>query len=203
MNMIKAIVFDWGGVFIDSPYQSIVDHCAKILHVDNDRLNKSMDAFLIDFQKGKISENEWWNKVCGELKCALPEKTSLWRDAVEHTFVKKEEMYALVRELRTKGYMTGLLSNTERPTRQYFFDNDLMRYFDKAIFSCDEGIVKPDPRIYALCQEQMMCRVQEMIFVDDKAQNVQAARSLGMHGIHFVTTKQCIQSISALGIDVT
>lgn len=202
MNMIKAIVFDWGGVLIDDPHQSIVDHCAKVLHVDNDRMNKAMDTFLIDFQKGEIGEDEWWRKVCGELKCALPERPSLWRDAVEHAFVKKTEMYAFITELRTKGYMTGLLSNTEKPTREYFFDNDLMHYFDSVIFSCDEGIVKPDPRIYTLCIEQMQCRAQQIIFVDDKLQNVRAARSLGMHGIHFVNAQQCIRAMRVLGTTV-
>lgn len=51
--------------------------------------------------------------------------------------------------------------------------------------SFDLGLLKPDPKIYETVRERLKCRFEEMIFVDDKPQNVVSAANLGIKGIVF------------------
>lgn len=54
---------------------------------------------------------------------------------------------------------------------------------DLAFTSFELGMLKPDPRIFEAVREKLGCRFEEMIFVDDKPRNVEAARDLGINGI--------------------
>ncbi|MBQ1303981.1 MAG: HAD-IA family hydrolase, partial [Erysipelotrichaceae bacterium] len=49
------------------------------------------------------------------------------------------------------------------------------------VFSCDAGLLKPDPAIYQLLMDKYGLKPEETVFFDDSARNVEAARSLGIH----------------------
>jgi HAD superfamily hydrolase (TIGR01509 family) len=65
------------------------------------------------------------------------------------------------------------------------------------IYSHEAGISKPDPRIYRLARDRLGVRPEEMVFLDDVAPNVAAARDLGAHGILFTSTARAIADIEA------
>lgn len=70
--------------------------------------------------------------------------------------------------------------------------NDLV---DLMVFDEEEGIAKPDAQIYLRTLLRLGVRPEEAVFVDDKMENVEAARQLGMHGIHFQNTEQALAEI--------
>jgi FMN phosphatase YigB (HAD superfamily) len=57
--------------------------------------------------------------------------------------------------------------------------------FQPAIFSCEHRLVKPEPEIYRLCLEKLVIDPERCIFLDDVPVNVEAARALGIHALHF------------------
>ena len=66
---------------------------------------------------------------------------------------------------------------------------------DLMIFDNEEGVSKPDPRIYLLTLDRLAICPQTAIFVDNKQENVAAARALGMVAIQFQNTPQTISAI--------
>ena len=53
------------------------------------------------------------------------------------------------------------------------------------IWSCEHGIIKPDPAIYDLCLQQLNCEPQRVLFFDDRPRNVEAAQTLGIEAYVF------------------
>lgn len=84
----------------------------------------------------------------------------------------------------SKGVKNALLSNASPWFEDSWRHDDLLAPQDR-FFSFDLGMVKPDLEIYKKVQTKLGVTFEEMIFIDDKPQNVAAAESLGIHGIVF------------------
>jgi epoxide hydrolase-like predicted phosphatase len=100
-----------------------------------------------------------------------------------------------LRDLRPR-YKTAILSNAWPGTRGLL--TDLLKpnqFVDEMIISAEEGVAKPDQRIYQIAIERLEVQPEEAIFVDDLAENVQAARAYGMQSIQFRSTRQAIAEV--------
>lgn len=69
---------------------------------------------------------------------------------------------------------------------------------DLMVFDGEEGIAKPDARIYQRTLIRLGVQPEEAVFVDNKESNVDAAQRLGIHSIHFKNTAQTIADIQAV-----
>lgn len=188
--MIKAIIFDWGGVLIDNPSGGLQRYCAEVLGIDMDIFRSAFARHKDEFQDGTIREADMWKNVCNEIGIDMSLPESLWYNAVQDTFNEKEKMFNLVERLRIRGYKIGFLSNTEMPAVEYWKRNDYAKYFDEAVFSCIEHIAKPDREIYQMICERLRVVPEETVFIDDKDEYVDGAKSIGMGGIVFKTVEQ-------------
>jgi epoxide hydrolase-like predicted phosphatase len=119
---------------------------------------------------------DFWDVYLGELNVALAD---------------------YFRGLRPR-YRTALLSNSfvgarERERERHHFEE----MTDLIVYSHEEGIAKPDPRIYTLTCERLGARLDETVFLDNVEGNVAAAHALGIHAILFTETAQAIADIQA------
>lgn len=182
--MIKAIIFDLGGVLIENPTPGMIKYFAATLDV-REEVFYDLDTFpLPEFQKGVISEDKFWEKFRARLKMRNPGARSLWHEAFRREYRPREEMFSLASELKKKGYRIGLLSNTETPSMQYFNEQQ-SDIFDATIFSCKEGTWKPERRIYEIALERLGVQPQEAVFVDDREDFLDGANKIGMNTILF------------------
>jgi putative hydrolase of the HAD superfamily len=95
-----------------------------------------------------------------------------------------------------KSYQTGILSNAGDQTRHVMEDIfHLDRFVDDIIISAEEGIIKPDRRIYQIALDRLGAEPDTTLFVDDYPANVKGARDLGMKAVHFIDNKQAMQHI--------
>jgi HAD superfamily hydrolase (TIGR01509 family) len=78
------------------------------------------------------------------------------------------------------------LSNASDNARQIFGDRyGMLDHFDSVTVSAEERVMKPNPRIYHTALSRAGAEPGEAVFVDDFIENVEAARVLGIHGVHF------------------
>jgi len=77
---------------------------------------------------------------------------------------------------------------------------DWLDEFEVKIWSCELGTVKPDPAIYRVCLDALGCAAQRTIFFDDRPNNVEAARELGMEAHIFESAEQA-RAIVRAGIN--
>ena len=200
MERIDSVIFDWGGVLIDDPAPGLMRYCAQALGVIKEDYIRTHDKFAADFQKGLIDEDTFWERICGELKVAKPKVPSLWSDAFKAAYVPKEDMFSLAKRLHKDGYKTTLLSNTEFPAMQYFYQ---LQYdmFDVLVFSCAEGTRKPEKEIYELTVRRLGSRPGQSVLIDDKPEYINGAKDAGLNTILFENINQLKNALAEFGIE--
>ncbi|MFJ7272660.1 HAD family hydrolase [Streptomyces sp. NPDC099050] len=96
------------------------------------------------------------------------------------------EMVALVEELAAAGRRLGLLSNIPPElATHYEAHHSWLRHFEVCGFSCRIGHAKPDPEAYVWCVRMLGGQPPDVLFVDDREENVDAARAVGLRGALF------------------
>ena len=77
----------------------------------------------------------------------------------------------------------------------------LDQWFDVVVASCEVGSCKPAPEIYRICLERLGVSADAALFVDDRLENIQAARDLGLHALHFLGDASVTDLRRALALD--
>lgn len=189
MEKIESVIFDWGGVLIDDPAPRRLRYCAELLSVPEAGLAQAITRSMPEFQIGAIAEGVFWERVCGELNVPTPKSRSLWGDGFDAAYVARPQMFALAADLQQRGCKTAVLSNTEAPAVEYFAR---MGYdmFDSLVFSCTEGVRKPERRIYEIAVAKLGSPPARTAYIDDDPKYINAAKRAGLDAILFETIEQ-------------
>jgi putative hydrolase of the HAD superfamily len=96
----------------------------------------------------------------------------------------------------------AMLNNESRELNDYRIERfELGRYFDVFLSSCYLGLRKPDAKIFDVALDVLQRDPEEVVFIDDRAQNCEAAQALGIHAIRYQDETQCVQALERLGLD--
>jgi putative hydrolase of the HAD superfamily len=188
LSAVKAVIFDWGGVLIENPTEGILRYCREVLGIGTGCMLGAYRKLIPYFQEGKISEEEFWKGVRRRTgaKGGLP--ASLWLEAFEHSYVEKEDVFAVAHAIHSRGCRTGILSNTEKPARP-IMQRDSYRIFDPIVLSWEVGSSKPQGRIFEALIETLHLNPHEVLLIDDVAANIAAAKDMGLQGLVFTDAK--------------
>ena len=199
MGKIESVIFDWGGVLIDDPRPGLLRYCCKAFGVSLEDYTPVHDSFLDEFHKGKISEERFWRQVADGLGKSIPSPRPQWYEAFRWAYMPKHEMFRLVSSLHDKGYKTALLSNTELPAVDFFHEwgYDM---FDEIVFSCLEGVMKPERRIYEITLERLGSKAEQTVFIDDRQDYIRGAKAVGLRTILFSNIDQVGNGLAGLGV---
>lgn len=143
---------------------------------------------------GRATEADIWQHVADTFSLDDETLGQLMRDFWSGDQLDTE-LVEFVRSLRPR-HRTAILSDAWPGVRDVFtqvFGLDAV--VDEIIISAEEGIAKPDPRIFRIAAERLGVRPQEAIFVDDRPENVLGARAVGMRAIQFKTREQTIADV--------
>ena len=196
--MIKAVIFDYGGVVLKSPYSSM-ESIAIAYGTSTKIVIQKMQPSLKLFQKGIINENQFWKRLSSVLKKTVPKnKEDLWRKGFEETFYIYPEIISFVQKLKARGIKTAVLSNTIKPHTDTIIKHDGYKDFDIVILSREVNLRKPDSEIYLLTIKQLGTKPEECVFIDDKDENLRPAKKLGMKTILAKNPKQVINDVSRI-----
>jgi epoxide hydrolase-like predicted phosphatase len=187
--MIKAVIFDWGGVLIENPTEGILQYSREFLGIGSGCMLAAYRKLMPYFQEGKISEEEFWKGVRRRTGAKRGPHSSLWLTAFEKSYVEKKEVFAVAAELNGRGYRTGILSNTEKPARP-LLNREPYRIFDPIVLSWEAGSAKPQHRIFEVLMETLSMSPSEILLIDDVAANITVAGELGMQGLLFTDTEK-------------
>lgn len=191
--MIRAAIFDFGGVVLDFPSTGIEKFVSHSLNIPMDLVKKTLFPTGGELIEGKVLESTFWENYAHFVQRTLP---SDWEEQLRKFFSKNAQVNAKViqiaQALKEKGVLLPLLSNIS-PFQVKIFKN--LHYFipfDPLLFSCEIGFKKPDPRIFEFLLEKIALEAQECLFIDDDEQNVRAANNLGINGIQFHSVQKLI-----------
>jgi putative hydrolase of the HAD superfamily len=202
---IRAIIFDIGRVLIRVDLRGVQIGLAEGLSLTPEELWSAIekDPLWTDWQNGRVSPHDWHLHLCQRLGITLDfaQFTAAWNLALDPQPIHPIKLF----EELSKRYRLVLLSNTD-PIHVAYLEStyDFYQYFPKGqrIYSCSVGASKPDPLIYREALRVSKVRAGEAVYIDDILANVEAARRLGLSGIHYQSAQQLLQAFAGLGIKV-
>ena len=196
---IRAVIFDIGGVLVRT-----VDPSARA--VWEQRLGLPLggaEAKVLNSptghsaQRGEISEADLWRWVQQELQLGEDLerfRADFWRgDAVDASLID------FIRRLRPR-YRTAVISNATDSLRATLTRYGLLELFDVIVGSAYEGVMKPDPAIYARALNRLGLRAEQTVFIDDAPANVAGTIAVGMDAIQFTPSIDLESALTRLGV---
>ncbi len=196
-SAVRAVIFDWGGV-ITSPILDTVSAWLEADRIDRDSYVAAMrpwvrraygsdpaESPIHGLERGEVSDEEFEATLAARLVCVdgTPVAAAGLLQRMFAASVLQDEMIGLIRELRTGGVTTSLLSNSWGASDGYprHLFGDL---FDDVVISGEVGMRKPEERIFRLAVDRLGLAPAECAFVDDVEGNIAAARALGFMTVH-------------------
>ena len=85
--------------------------------------------------------------------------------------------------VRARGYRTGLISDCSEETPLHWERTPFAPLFEVAVFSCEVGMLKPDPGIYAIACERLSVEPGACLYIGDREEELVGARDAGMRAI--------------------
>jgi len=185
---IKNIIFDFGGVIIDIDEQLTVNEFAKLGVSD---ISRAASPEFIDlvrkFEKGIFTPDVFRNKLRDylDLSATDQEIDDAWNALL---FDIPRERIDVIEKVK-KNYDIFLLSNSNEIHYDLYVRDLQLRFgysefgdlFHQAYFSFDLHLSKPDQDIYEFVMYQENLNPEETLFIDDKSENIEAAKKLGFH----------------------
>jgi epoxide hydrolase-like predicted phosphatase len=196
---IRAVIWDMGGVLLRTENYTSREKLARRLNLSRNDLEELVfwgESGRLA-QLGEITIDQHWENLRRKFDLShqsmVDFKEEFWGgDQVDM------ELIDYIRGLRSC-YKTGLLSNAFSNLRQVI--SEVWKFddvFDEMIISAEEGLVKPDDRIYSLALERLGVSAEEAVFIDDFSQNIEGARLLNIRTIHFKSSQQVLAELEEL-----
>lgn len=241
----KAVIFDLGGVLIDTDTMGMMWHTGpfkfvqyminnkspegieqklfdflRLIETQNnhqtilDKRGNKLPQIMCDWLTGKQSSSVIYQCVVQKLN----ENKHLFTNAAERRLVKAlartiftpkifartrkliKENIKLVTECKKHGYQVFVLSNWDAESfallqKKY---TSFFKQFDDVVISGDAGYLKPDKKLYKHLMKEHNLHAHDCILLDDQQENIKAAQSLGITGIHVTPDKACTTRIQQI-----
>jgi putative hydrolase of the HAD superfamily len=204
--MIRAVIFDFGGVFTSSPFEAFERY----------ERERGLPVGLIRKVNSTNHENNAW---------ALFERAEIDIDGFDAAFAAeaatlghhvpgkdvlpllagdfRPAMIEALRRIKTR-FKTGCITNNMphnaaggTAAGRTLYAREIMALFDAVIESAKLGIRKPDPRIYQFMCEKLSVAPEECVYLDDLGGNLKPARAMGMTTIKVESASQAIADLEA------
>lgn len=190
--MIKAIIFDLGGVLVDwNP-----KYLYKKIFTDENEMNH----FLDNVCTGNWNEEQDAGRTLEDGTVFLVEKYPEQEKNIRAYYSRWEEMLngpiegtvEVFKQLKESGkYKIYALTNWSAetfPIAQQKYD--FLNWFDGVVVSGTEKMRKPEPAFFQLLLDRYHLKAEEVLFIDDNFRNVNAALNLGIDSIHFISPEE-------------
>lgn len=199
--MIKNIIFDAGNVLVQIRWEEVMQE----LGLEGEVLKRVSGATVRsnmwkEYDRSACSDEE----IIASFISNDPELEREIRLFMEHeseAIVEFSYAREWVKSFRDNGYHCYILSNYSKSTHERTKDErGYEEYVEGAIYSWQVQVVKPEPEIYQTLIARYGLVPQECVFLDDNLMNVEAARKIGIHAIHFTTKEEAEVELSKLGV---
>ena len=196
--MIRTVFFDFGSVLVRNEDNSQREAWEKRLGLSPGELATIVfrSETAARATVGEVTTAEMWQQIGERLRLDVEQCQQLRTDFFRGNHLNTG-LVKFARELRPR-YRLAILSNAWSDARRIFSQiYGLDAIFETMIISAEVGLAKPDPRIYHLAVERLGVSPEEAVFLDDQLKNVVAARTVGLHAVHFRDNAQAIAETRA------
>ena len=200
MAKIKNIIFDFGGV--------LVDWNPKHLYRKEFENEDEMNHFLENICTSEWNIQQDAGRPLAEATEILQKKHPEHKEMIGYYYGRWEEMLGGVIEeservlkmLKLKYPVYGL-TNWSAETITIAYDRyDFFQLLDGIVVSGDEKLIKPNPKLYTVLLERYDLKAEESLFIDDNLKNIETAREMGFHTIHYTEDVNLEEEVKRMGL---
>lgn len=201
---IRAIISDIGRVIVGVDVSRAMQGLSSGIALSPKEIWSAIekDPRFPDLQDGRISARDWHLHIVRRLggNLTYDQFIQAWNAALLPETLQPDSLWAGL----AKKYRLALLSNTD-PIHVAHMESTFtfFRYFPVRIYSCVVGTSKPNPLIYQEALRAIKVKANEAVYIDDLEENVAAAKSLGMIGVHCPIPANLVTSLKSAGLDIS
>lgn len=199
--MIKNVIFDVGFVLVDFRWRDLM----KDLKIPKDIQEKFAKTVFgshwwNELDRGVLEEDEVVNKLREDNSPHYEEFDLVWsnRDKIVEPF---DYAVGMIEDLKAKGLKVYLLSNYPKSLFTMHTECGRFPFIDKVDGKVVSGfvqLVKPDREIYEYLLKEYNLKAEECVFIDDREENVDAAKEIGINGIWFWNYEQMMKELEKM-----
>jgi len=197
-----TILFDWGNVVLDFSYDLTFKKWAELTQFDFEffKTHFKFDKKLVEFEKGNISSQEYFNYITKKLDISWKFETFVrgWNSIYIGI---NSQIVSLLKRLK-KNYKLYLLTNTNELHANCWKKNypDILKFFNGIFCSYELRSHKPEPKIFEDVLKEIDIDPKYVLFVDDNKENILGAKQVGIDGILAISAEQIINDMEELSI---
>ncbi len=206
----RTVVFDLGGVVLHWQPAELLRLTLPHRFASGADASPLAEAFFesfrpggawAEFDRGSLSSDEVAVRIASGCSGLTRREVEIVMQAIPAHLQLRADTAHLIAELRAAGHRLLFLSNMPVPYVDHALRQlDRLGAFEDGIFSCEVGLVKPEPEIYALAEQRFGCAAAELVFFDDNKLNVECAAGRGWQARHFVDAGTSRGELGELGL---
>ena len=202
MSGISTILWDVGGVLLTNAWdQQQRDGVLSRFHVDHSDFNRRHAEVFDAWERDQIGVDEYLRHTLFYEPRAFTQAEFFEAMRAETRLLADSAIGILRQIAASESYVLATVNNESRAMNEFRLTQfRLIDLFDGFFSSCYLGIRKPDRKIYQVALDVLQRDPEDCIFIDDRAENVAAASSLGIHGIQYEGSRQLTDALGRLGV---
>jgi putative hydrolase of the HAD superfamily len=200
---IDAVIFDFGYVLSLPPRPADYQGLAALAGIDGMAFEEIYWGQRADYDRGTIDGHAYWRRIAAtaskrftsaQIDSLIAADIAIWMRA-------NPVMMEWVRGLKSCGVKIAVLSNMPIEISSYMRQHaPWFRDFDYVCFSAEVQLAKPEAAIFHVCLEVVRSRPEECLFIDDRAENVETARALGLQALKFESVQELAVEVRAFNL---
>jgi putative hydrolase of the HAD superfamily len=202
---IRAVVFDFGEVLCDSPDPAILARMAAVFGIAPEAFVEAYHPTRVPYDRGDLTPELYWRNFAKGYGVPMDDRQLAMLEKWDHQMWSRinRTMTEWLARLHHQGYRTAILSNMQAGMVEHVRQNfDWLSYFDCQVFSCEVRMVKPDAGIYEHLLGCLAIPAGQVLFIDDRAENVAAARAAGIVAVQMTSLEQLRSDLAAMGFPI-
>ena len=188
MSPIKAVLFDFGQVLSLSADPAVWQQMLTLSGLSEADLQREYWAHRHNYDRDTLNSQTYWQAVAaGSQTTFTPEQIAALITADVDLWSRlNRPMVEWAQHLQRAGIRTGILSNIGDAMAEGLIAKfDWISAFDHCVWSYALKLAKPEAAIYRCAAEGLATDPSQILFIDDKIENIEAAESIGMQAIQY------------------
>jgi putative hydrolase of the HAD superfamily len=199
---LQAVIFDYGEVLSGPPDEQAHRNLLAIAGVEEEAFEKAYWAHRLDYDADILNAQTYWQTVARDTGACFTAKQIeqlTEQDAIMWMNLNPA-MLAWIPRIKQAGFRLGILSNMGDGVLDYLRPRfSWLSQFDWLTWSCELGVVKPDPAIYLHTVKKLNVSPERALFIDNLQKNIAGAEAVGLHAALFENVEQLQADLARRG----
>ncbi len=197
----EVVIFDLGKVLVDFDFTRFARQIEPHCDWSAERIMAEIvnDPMLVEYESGHVDSETFFERV--QKRVGYRESYETFGRQFGEIFTELAEMGELQARVKAAGIPIYAFSNTNelaiRILKRYAF----WPRFEDVVLSFEHGGLKPEAKLYDVVEQRVGRKGDALLFIDDRAENIEAARERGWHGIVHTTHQATEAGLRAVGLE--